>query len=555
MGKSHHKVKTGCRTCKTRKVKCDEGRPACRRCILTSRVCEGYGIWGGGNIETRKTHKPLDNRLTLRRNPPDQVLDVAEHGWVEWFRCRTAVKLQGPFVSHFWEGLVLSASRHEPAVFHAMLALSSHHKRVSIGAQEMGVEADPDRLEQFTLREYTKAISHLLEPQFASGDRASIRTALIACMLFICLEFLRGQTRTGNIHLQNGIKLVALLDQQQTGSNRDTTDDWLVIAFTRMNLLALQFGEGHWTPSPRLHLLPFNTNQPLPRTFETVSQAREALDCLLKDTINLCKEHRRQLDPTHPDQNAFRTNQQGIKSALETWLIAYKASRVVLFEEIGALPRAGYQMLAVHYTLVKIMADTSLRAPEDEMVFDSHTRDFVDMMVQATEFLEHVQAVHTSDDPVFRASACEGIRFTADMGWSPHLFYTAIHCRVRPVRLHAIRLLRAIPTREAIWDSFLAASAAQEIMRIEEGEDYSTLAAAVEDQPIFDITGVLMDSSFPTPIVPAWRRVYDVQFVLPDGGETSGKPTVMVCRRNRSDGQGYEVLTRKLKTVCSHKES
>lgn len=31
-----------------RKVKCDEGRPACERCVTTGRVCDGYGIWGGG---------------------------------------------------------------------------------------------------------------------------------------------------------------------------------------------------------------------------------------------------------------------------------------------------------------------------------------------------------------------------------------------------------------------------------------------------------------------------------------------------------------------------
>ncbi|KAK3385315.1 hypothetical protein B0H63DRAFT_181546 [Podospora didyma] len=43
------KVKTGCQTCKTRKVKCDEGRPACVRCVSTGRACDGYGIWGGGS--------------------------------------------------------------------------------------------------------------------------------------------------------------------------------------------------------------------------------------------------------------------------------------------------------------------------------------------------------------------------------------------------------------------------------------------------------------------------------------------------------------------------
>ncbi|KAF1846347.1 uncharacterized protein K460DRAFT_377581 [Cucurbitaria berberidis CBS 394.84] len=36
------KVKTGCATCRTRKVKCDEKKPFCQRCVNTGRTCDGY---------------------------------------------------------------------------------------------------------------------------------------------------------------------------------------------------------------------------------------------------------------------------------------------------------------------------------------------------------------------------------------------------------------------------------------------------------------------------------------------------------------------------------
>ncbi|KAH6621205.1 hypothetical protein B0J18DRAFT_220121 [Chaetomium sp. MPI-SDFR-AT-0129] len=35
----HRKSRTGCRNCKTRRVKCDEGRPACRSCTLREERC------------------------------------------------------------------------------------------------------------------------------------------------------------------------------------------------------------------------------------------------------------------------------------------------------------------------------------------------------------------------------------------------------------------------------------------------------------------------------------------------------------------------------------
>ena len=32
----------GCHACRTRKIKCDETRPSCQRCLTTDRVCPGY---------------------------------------------------------------------------------------------------------------------------------------------------------------------------------------------------------------------------------------------------------------------------------------------------------------------------------------------------------------------------------------------------------------------------------------------------------------------------------------------------------------------------------
>ncbi|KAL2807765.1 hypothetical protein BJX63DRAFT_60948 [Aspergillus granulosus] len=40
------KVRTGCITCKIRRVKCDEGKPSCSRCVSTGRKCDGYASPG-----------------------------------------------------------------------------------------------------------------------------------------------------------------------------------------------------------------------------------------------------------------------------------------------------------------------------------------------------------------------------------------------------------------------------------------------------------------------------------------------------------------------------
>lgn len=36
------RTKTGCQTCRKRRIKCDEARPSCRNCLKSKRACQGY---------------------------------------------------------------------------------------------------------------------------------------------------------------------------------------------------------------------------------------------------------------------------------------------------------------------------------------------------------------------------------------------------------------------------------------------------------------------------------------------------------------------------------
>ncbi|RYP68926.1 hypothetical protein DL770_008342 [Monosporascus sp. CRB-9-2] len=427
-----------------------------------------------------------------------------------------------------------------------MLALSSAHKRICIGVAEVGSERSPDRLEQFTLRQYSKAINHLLEPHFAQKDKASIRVALVACMLFICLEFMRGRYKTGNNHLQNGIKLLAGLQcdpERGDGhfnivareSNRKPIDDWLIEAFTRMDLLATQFNQGYWMPpGPRI-----SNYQPLSLTFESVTQARNMLDSMFKDIFHLMGCYRRESLLEVPADSGSGQGlldvQRHIKSDLNMWFNTYKASRVNFQVQLDAVSKIGYQLLLLYHIMASILADTCLR-PDDEMAFDRHCHGFVSIITHSANILEAVRAVHDSNDLVFSRSGSELSLFTADIGWTPPLYFTALHCRIHHIRRRAIELLRALPSREGIWDSVFAAFVAEEVMRIEEGDHYM-------DAPVVDLAP--FDSqphghALSPPALPASCRVYDVQVVLPD---SPSEKTVLSCKRNKSDG-GYEVITK-----------
>ncbi|VTT55264.1 unnamed protein product [Fusarium fujikuroi] len=55
------RTKTGCITCRKRRIKCDEGRPICNNCIKSKRDCEGYNqrvIFGGSTVAIQGVSVP-----------------------------------------------------------------------------------------------------------------------------------------------------------------------------------------------------------------------------------------------------------------------------------------------------------------------------------------------------------------------------------------------------------------------------------------------------------------------------------------------------------------
>jgi hypothetical protein len=108
------------------------------------------------------------------------VASTEENEYLVWFNCRTAVKLPGSFVSDFWTTVLLQTSLGEPEVLHTVLALSSIHRGGMLnGDRQEQSNSIPDKLEQFTLKHYIKAINYL-RSHFLAKDIASFWVTLIA---------------------------------------------------------------------------------------------------------------------------------------------------------------------------------------------------------------------------------------------------------------------------------------------------------------------------------------------------------------------------------------
>ncbi|EXJ81522.1 hypothetical protein A1O1_07586 [Capronia coronata CBS 617.96] len=373
------KTKTGCRTCKIRKVKCDEARPSCRRCLSTGRACDGYGIWGGGQHRasqrsSRHTDIPpsTEKQLSLQqdregihaaafRHIPLHTISWDEHMCMEWFFHRSLRKLPGTFALAFWHNLLPQASVSESVVLHAVLALGSVHRRQALCDVTPTGSQGANTAESFTLQQYIRATSglrHRIENQ--SG--CSVKVALIVCAIFVHLEYMRGCYQTALTHLGHGMMLLEEALGKAEGG-RDIVDEWIMQTFTSLLIQAKLFGQT--VRQPRL----LAQIEPLNDVFHSVNHARQSLEHVFFRIFSLIAENQHQhcsesgpahrpIDPISQVNDARTT----IQIELDNWLLAYKVA-TRSGEAAGspapgsALERFSWRLLHLYHTLACVMVD------------------------------------------------------------------------------------------------------------------------------------------------------------------------------------------------------
>ncbi|KAF2120861.1 hypothetical protein BDV96DRAFT_278648 [Lophiotrema nucula] len=189
---SHPKVRTGCHTCKARRVKCDEQRPACQKCINTGRKCDGY----------------KNNRewvIVVAPPPPvtDGFEDDRSRRHFDYFRTQAVYELSWFFEDGDWGKLVLKQSHMSPAVRHAVIALACSHEdfRDNLTVASMAPQY------AYAAQHYSKAIRNLIKETSDDAQESRVR-ALICGLLFISIELLRGNNIAALHHLDGCLKIV-----------------------------------------------------------------------------------------------------------------------------------------------------------------------------------------------------------------------------------------------------------------------------------------------------------------------------------------------------------
>ncbi|KAI9900226.1 hypothetical protein N3K66_004488 [Trichothecium roseum] len=128
MRKRHSKTRSGCRTCKRRKIKCDEGRPSCRNCTRHSAECDFAQINNTGS-QSLPTPSSLaggnDDNENEERSLPLNLMDLE---LMHNFTCATYSTLTSdPLVRGVWKTSLVRRAGGCDYLMRAVLAVSAMH--------------------------------------------------------------------------------------------------------------------------------------------------------------------------------------------------------------------------------------------------------------------------------------------------------------------------------------------------------------------------------------------------------------------------------------------
>ncbi|KAI9896681.1 hypothetical protein N3K66_008853 [Trichothecium roseum] len=480
--KGNRKVRTGCITCKIRKVKCDETKPSCLRCVKTGRKCDGYApikprapprraaasassssssaaaaaasAAVGPSFNGTMLSSSSSPSLAVNFRSPDEVRAF------DYYRANAGSLVGASGIKgadDFWTGLVTRLCFADDAVRHAVLAMSSLHESVVAGGRSRGTS--------FAFREYGKAIAAMRE--YRSSGPAAV--PLLVCVVFICIEFMLDYKAAAQLHICQGRQMLARMGQQEEGegeqgehaggfsssSSMDMVRKELVPVYARLSLASYLFGS---RPAPiPAFLIPQGGR--VPAMFATLSEARNALHHLVDAGLAMSTEGKpAAYDPrTDPlELQRLKASQQDVLVRLSQWHSAFTVLKTMLpaATDDDDDAAAARDILHMYHSAATIWTSTALDPLE--RAFDAHTAHFASIVAHAS-------------------SAVSGLRgqsaFAFETEIVPPLLWAVEKCRHPLLRRAALGILRRKELRgrrENLWRIEETAAVAAKVLELEE---------------------------------------------------------------------------------------
>ncbi|KAI1063690.1 hypothetical protein LB506_005732 [Fusarium annulatum] len=402
------KGKTGCITCRIRRVKCDEGKPSCQRCVSTGRKCDGYDL----TALAQSSRVQLQPIVSEGSDPESQA--------IYQFRTRIATLIASSFDADFWTYDVLHKSDTYTPVRHALAALASaYQKSILLGIKSTSCD-------MFIFSQYQKAMRSLsicFQEAKVLSTSAKL-AALVANFLFTYLCSLQGLRQEALLHLRNGLALI-----HEWGDLR---------------------GQGQHTVTDILGLyMRLDTQTRVISTTDSTSpcwEGRSQYGTLdgISDTPSVCSLLR-QLDAIHGQllqPPKIQVSLRSTKNLLKLWDWQFGSLRVMSQEEEKHVTALRMRRIMVEVTL-NLAANTTYNA---ESTVDTDCKAILDFAIK----LIHDLGLRPVQAGFYLAN-----------GLVEALYFVAVTSEDWDLRQQAIRILRQYRFTDGVWGSNAAADLAE----------------------------------------------------------------------------------------------
>lgn len=218
--RSISKVRTGCKTCKARHIKCDETKPHCNNCLQSRGHCEGYAnnskkacgpvqICWDSRQKVHRSATKINLQQTVRARDFDDTLGML---YFEEF----IALVRGPWISAVSNTELWQAALPQLARSNNMLRCVA----IGIGALSVNHQSDyshPDKQLMFPSlnfendSHYQNALRYYCRALRLLSETNAVHDVVSSSVLLLFFEILRGNRKTALNHLNHSLSLMLTL--------------------------------------------------------------------------------------------------------------------------------------------------------------------------------------------------------------------------------------------------------------------------------------------------------------------------------------------------------
>jgi hypothetical protein len=188
---------------RSRRVKCDEQKPSCARCIRAGRECKGYPP-AAKNSQLHNGELSLNIPIKAYSIPFKVPGSRTDRQLLHFYCSDAAGNLSDFYHRELWTRIILQRCHDQSIIRNAVVTLSSLYLDYVRGENyyaDIGWSAPAKSLEQIT-KCHRQLMTHLSSPN------ASLEIGLICSLFFHAFETILGNQQQSIFHLDQGILLL-----------------------------------------------------------------------------------------------------------------------------------------------------------------------------------------------------------------------------------------------------------------------------------------------------------------------------------------------------------